>query len=343
MSASRFHLVDLLAAAFCVACVLGCFPNVVQIERESARRAQCVNNLKQIGLGIQNFHDIRKEIVPSYLSADNEPKGTADAGGFATWAVLLMPFMEQAALFDQFDVKTPLTTDSAPGRPANSHKLGRETVVAQFICPTRRSSPGLTTDGAGAIGDFGSVTYGEAPASAPARPPVNRAQPRTFDGAMMVSRVFNAQATRQTIQGISLEPGEYRTLTNFASVIDGLSNTAFIGEKAVHQDRLGVAKIDGDHQDGTVYFGKGATVDSYSAPGPMAYWSRRMAPENAEDKVLPATPAEESPKNRFGGWHPGITLFVLGDGAVRPVRHTNSNLVLQRFGTRNDRNVFDLE
>jgi hypothetical protein len=339
-----FSSLDLLTLIVLLTVVMAILQPALQQSREAARRSQCINNLKHVGLAIHNFHDIRQEICPSYLSTDTMPTGPCNAQGYATWNILLLDYMEQAALYERVDLKTPLTTDSPEGKPANAHKLVRGTAVATYYCPSRRDPPQLTPDGEGVVGDYANVSYGEG--AQPTR--VNRAQPRTFDGAMVVCRAFNAsdQPNTTNILGLApgtLKPGDFRSMTSFASVLDGLSNTAFIGEKAVHQDRLGQGKLDGSQQDGTIYYGVGPTKDSYTAPGPMAYWSRRLAPEKEGDAILPSNPRTDDPNNRFGGWHPGVTLFILGDGSYRPVRLDESNTALQCLGTRNDRMTFQLK
>src|SRR5262245_52246052 len=60
--------------------------------RESARQTQCVNNLKQLGLGIQNYHDIRREIPSSYLTDDNSPAALPTE--FVTWPKLLLGYLQ---------------------------------------------------------------------------------------------------------------------------------------------------------------------------------------------------------------------------------------------------------
>jgi hypothetical protein len=55
-----------------------------------------------------------------------------------------------------------------------------------------------------------------------------------------------------------------------------------------------------------------------------------------------AGPNSNDPNFRFGSWHPGVSLFLLGDGSVRQVSNSTSNIALQRMGTRNDRYTFDL-
>jgi hypothetical protein len=285
-----------------------------------------MNNLKQIGLAMHMFHEARQEICPTYLTANSE---TYEPTGHATWGVLLLPYLEQRALYEKFDLKKPIADEA--------NKEARATLVAVYFCPTRRS-PALTSDKLASTGDYGNVAYG-------LMNTVDPTKPQTYSGAMMATRAFNAGDGERTIAGVPLGPGDYRAFTNFASVIDGLSNTAFWGEKAVHKDRLGQADPAATHQDGPLYGGKGAPSWNKTpvlTPGEMAYWSRRLGAEKPDEKLLSDTPQTDSPNNRFGSWHPKMSLFLLGDGSVRPVPHTTDQPSLERFGARNDRMTFHL-
>jgi hypothetical protein len=164
---------------------------------------------------------------------------------------------------------------------------------------------------------------------------------------MLPSRAFNATTAPNLAPLGGFAPGalggrEYRSMTSFASIIDGLSFTAFMGEKAVHRDRLGGTAADlprkalPSEQDGTFYYGRGGDPADLIAPGAMAYWSRRLAPARTGERLLPARPRLEDPNNRFGVWHEGVTLFLIGDGSVRFVSNETQAIVLQRLGCRND-------
>lgn len=93
----------------------------VQAAREAARRAQCGNNLKQIGLALHNYHEVYKSFPPAY---------TVDEGGrpLHSWRTLILPFIEQAALYSQIDLNEPW---DSPHNQAFHH-----TLVAQFQCPS---------------------------------------------------------------------------------------------------------------------------------------------------------------------------------------------------------------
>src|SRR5262249_6040341 len=74
----------------------------VQKVREAANRAQCANNLKQVGLASHNFHDTYRFLPPAWIG-DN----SLDPDGWATWAVLLLPFLEQDAVYKLWDLHYP--------------------------------------------------------------------------------------------------------------------------------------------------------------------------------------------------------------------------------------------
>jgi hypothetical protein len=93
----------------------------VQAAREAARRMQCQNNLKQVALAMHNYHDVYKSFPPAY---------TVDADGnkLHSWRTLLLPFLEQAPLYDQIDLNKPWDA------PENQHIA--DTSVPVYACPS---------------------------------------------------------------------------------------------------------------------------------------------------------------------------------------------------------------
>ena len=82
-----FTLVELLVVIAIIGVLVALLLPAVQAAREAARRTQCTNNLKQMGLACHNFHDARKSLPPAYMSGE----------GFGTWLMLIMPYMEEGA------------------------------------------------------------------------------------------------------------------------------------------------------------------------------------------------------------------------------------------------------
>lgn len=140
-----FTLVELLVVIAIIGILVALLLPAVQAARESARRLQCSNHLKQIGLSIQNFHN----------SYDKIPASRARCFS-GSWCNLLWPYVEEGTITSSWDYS----------RPADQQKKTvLETDVAIYYCPTRRSPPqrslssgsspvvGALTDYAGVGGD----------------------------------------------------------------------------------------------------------------------------------------------------------------------------------------------
>src|SRR5687767_10121672 len=91
-----FTLVELLVVIAIIGILIALLLPAVQAARESARRAQCANNLKQIGVAVHNYHEARKSLPPCRLAG-----GT----GWATFFVLILPYMEQEQVYDLWDIQ----------------------------------------------------------------------------------------------------------------------------------------------------------------------------------------------------------------------------------------------
>src|SRR5262245_49892018 len=95
-----FTLVELLVVIAIIGVLVALLLPAVQSARESARRSQCSNHLKQLGLGAQNFHDVRNFLPPNRIS--QPPPAIADGVDYLTWAVVIMPFIEQQNFYQMW-------------------------------------------------------------------------------------------------------------------------------------------------------------------------------------------------------------------------------------------------
>ena len=117
-----FTLIELLVVIAIIAVLIALLLPAVQAAREAARRASCVNNLKQIGIGLHNYHDTHVILPPGYIYQ----LGYA-TGGFG-WAAMILPQMEQASLFNTINFSLPAW--SAPNSTACT------TLLTIYQCPT---------------------------------------------------------------------------------------------------------------------------------------------------------------------------------------------------------------
>lgn len=134
-----FTLVELLVVIAIIGILVGLLLPAVQAAREAARRMQCGNNLKQIGLAFHNYHDTFKTFPSAAIYTGTAPKmspplngnnrvGGRDALWGATWMVLILPFIEQQTTQDQMDMN--LVARSA----VNSAITGQQ--LDAYICPS---------------------------------------------------------------------------------------------------------------------------------------------------------------------------------------------------------------
>ena len=122
-----FTLIELLVVIAIIAVLIALLLPAVQQAREAARRSQCKNNLKQIGLGFHNYHDTFKLLPPGYVQS----KSTARNEG--TWVIFMYPFLEQANLYNTADFVGPTFGQTTTG--SQNFKI-TSTPIAVFRCPS---------------------------------------------------------------------------------------------------------------------------------------------------------------------------------------------------------------
>ena len=134
-----FTLVELLVVIAIIGMLIAILLPAVQSAREAARRLQCANNLKQIGLAIHNYHD-RTGAFPANIT------GATEDGGFYSWLALILPDMEQTQLYDSihFDVSIMDTWNFSSSSEyqnltisaTNPNAQAAATVVSTYLCPS---------------------------------------------------------------------------------------------------------------------------------------------------------------------------------------------------------------
>lgn len=158
-----FTLIELLVVIAIIAILIALLLPAVQQAREAARRSQCKNNLKQIGLALMNYHDVHKTFCPGVTVAAGTAAITAPTASparaasgvsnFFSWTTHILPFFDQAPLFKKLDSKVIFSENTAT--PNNNAALF-STIVTAARCP---SDAGPDQDTAGGVEDMGVANY----------------------------------------------------------------------------------------------------------------------------------------------------------------------------------------
>jgi prepilin-type N-terminal cleavage/methylation domain-containing protein/prepilin-type processing-associated H-X9-DG protein len=196
MRRSAFTLIELLVVIAIIAILIGLLLPAVQKVRESAARAQCQNNLKQIGLALHNYHDTNRCLPPGYAATMPYTDGATDTAPGWGWAAFILPDIEQENLYRQLNFNQ-LVQKSA----------GIQTMVKAYLCPSDIYLPSAfpVPDG------FGNTICLAAPSSYAACTGGDESGTTDFAG-----------------QGIFYRNSQ----TRLTDITDGTSNTIMIGERA---------------------------------------------------------------------------------------------------------------
>jgi prepilin-type N-terminal cleavage/methylation domain-containing protein len=300
--ARGFTLVELLVVIAIIGLLVALLLPAVQAARESARRMQCSNNLKQIGLAVHNFYDVHKAFPRSRISCYH-----------GTWALELCPFLEESTLFNLWDNKSFFAQPT----------FIKETNVSVYLCPSRRTAPQLSVAGEdskpyrsdqtrGALADYAAcvgdgITDNDYTGAATGILVCN--------GSLTVLSKCTGTAPNYVWHGEDL-------YISIKQVPDGLSKTLLIGEKQAPTRGYGYYQTPSGEltYDAGVFNGDGYhTVGRQAGPG-----------------FGLARDPEETVNRNFGGPHAGICQFVLADGSVQALSVQIDEVILGYLANRKD-------
>jgi prepilin-type N-terminal cleavage/methylation domain-containing protein/prepilin-type processing-associated H-X9-DG protein len=330
MRRRAFTLIELLVVIAIIGILIALLLPAVQKVREAANRSSCSNNLKQIGLAIQNFHDTHNFLPPSALRDD-----------WPTWAVLILPYVEQDNLYKMWNINYRYAEQSRDPDP-------RPHNVKTYFCPSRRSADGVghsvndiaaANDPANALGSFPGGLSDYACNSG------NDSTNNRSNGVLTYGHCVGVTPDGQTITGnFYLSPLGTRIttwtgVTTIASITDGTSNTLLVGEKHIRP-----FSRDGMNEDRSVFSGNNANnycrlaglpPEGVAQSNNVTQYPVIQNPEDVSQTTgNPPTPYDAN--EDFGGPHPGVCMFVFCDGSVKGVKNSVDLVTLTRLVVRND-------
>ncbi len=295
-TSSGFTLVELLVVIAIIGILVGLLLPAVQAAREAARRMQCSNNLKQIGLAVHNYESANKRFPPGNIT-DGDCCSTPSR---TVWSVCILPYLEQTALLGTFNPNLAIED------PANSflrqqkmptYNCPSDPIAGQLLVPASGPHNNLTsmTSSYRGMGGVGWGLSGE------------YAYRRQWDSSDILNS--NCPDTKKGVfhwtGRVNGQPNKYGC-EKFSTIIDGTSNTLMVGE---YTTRTTPRR--------TTFWAFSYTSFALSA----------MTPESRTliaDYDLCASQGDSNPcKRAFGSFHlGGINQFVKADGSVNALART---------------------
>ena len=329
VSRGGFTLIELLVVIAIIGILVSLLLPAVQHARAAARRTQCKNNLKQLALGLHNFHDINRAFPPARIidDIDRPPAGLGiarfEAMDEPSWLVRILPHIEQGSVAKLWDLDLVY---------ADQPLAARTHVVPTFLCPDRhrvdnaivpnqpfvRSLPcgcpaGFQVVPGGAVSDYVANQGDTSPGAI--------GSSTDFYWGGNGTGVINSSRSIRRDDKVS---ADWMDKISLSDIVDGTSNTILLGEPHIPLGQMNKTPFNGP-----AYIGRYLThFARIGGPGvPLAH-------DDQDNRAG---------QYSFGSPHSGIVQFALSDGSVRAIETSVSSRVLGYLTNRQDQTSFSFD
>jgi prepilin-type N-terminal cleavage/methylation domain-containing protein len=291
-----FTLIELLVVIAIIAILIALLLPAVQQAREAARRTQCRNNLKQLGIALHNYHDTFLVFPPGEVNQQ-----TVNLKGNWAWSAMLLPYVDQAPLYNQLNVGNVRVGDAVT---VAASLAALQTALPAFRCPSD-IAPKLNTDGARTIEGTNDTT----------RRQLSTSNYVGVNGSGEIRPNFNDAISGTGAPNANANGAFYRnSRVGIRDITDGASNTFLVGERSWATPVSGSASPTA----GIVF----ATQDQRGAQngGLAAALGSACRKLNCLDGIGEC-------RRAFASEHEGGGHFLVGDGTVRFISENIDHII----------------
>ncbi len=317
---SAFTLVELLVVIAIIGILVALLLPAIQAAREAARRAQCTNNLRQIGVAMHNYHDTYQTLPAGSfnLRHDWPANGT-------NWRTLILPFMEQETIYNELDFTNQRPSFMAGGAAGGDALIGNEILrrllVPAYRCPSTTIRPFEDAEGVNHNNQQETLNVSYVGNQGAARP-VPGPDPN--------------RGTEDCGHGWSCENGVLfqNDAISMAYIVDGTSNTALVFEQS--------GLVAGRNRTSNYYGGWFGSRRPFvlGQCDPRDHWQTgttcvRFAPNS---NIVQTGATDQMYRNNtvVNSEHPGGINLTMADGSVRFIPDTIDFVMLKRLACRYD-------